>query len=251
MKNFKNGGSLAVAVFALFALLLCAVPQSRADAFADANRAFAQGRYAESASGYERVLKEDGYSAAVLFDLANADWRLGKTGDAILNYRRAQWLAPRDPDIAANLLFAEKRAGVSEPGDSWAGNVSNLLSPNAWSWIGCGALTLLCAGVLGAQFRADRQTSFGLLSALSAVVLIVALGAIAVRSQEVDLAIISAKAAPALISPFGGAKTVCEFSAGQTVNVEKAYGGFRLVRDFAGHSGWVNQAELGMIAADS
>jgi hypothetical protein len=40
--------------------------------FETANNAFAQGKYAEAARSYESIIAQQGYSAPVLFDLANA-----------------------------------------------------------------------------------------------------------------------------------------------------------------------------------
>jgi tetratricopeptide (TPR) repeat protein len=235
----------------LFATGLVGVAQVHADAFEEANRAFAAGQFAESARGYETVLKHDGYSAAVLFDLGNADLRLGQTGDAILNFERAKWLAPHDPDIAANLRFAQKRAGLVATPDSWSENVAGCFSPNGWAWLATVALVVLCAGILGVQLAGKYRNGLYLLNTVSAVVLVVAIGAVAVRYQQLDQAILPAKVTPGLISPFTGAKPVAEFSAGQTVTVERAHGGFCFVRDPAGHSGWVSNGQVVMVVPKS
>ena len=118
---------------------------ARADTFEEANRAFAAGQYAESARGYQAVLKANGYSAAVLFDLGNAELRLHKVGDAIVDYERARWLAPQDPDINANLRYARRQAGLVAPEDSWSEHLADGLSPNGWAWLASGALCACCA----------------------------------------------------------------------------------------------------------
>ena len=51
----------------------------------------------------------------VLFNLGNAYYRNGELGEAIRAYRHAQTLAPRDPDIRANLGFAAQTAGAELP----------------------------------------------------------------------------------------------------------------------------------------
>jgi tetratricopeptide (TPR) repeat protein len=241
---------LALLALGLVAAWL-AVPAARADTFEDANRAFAAGQYAESARGYEAVLKRDGYSAAVLFNLGNADLRLGKIGDAILSYERAKWLAPHDPDITANLRFAQKQAGLGATEESWEDNAAGFLSPNAWAWLASSSLVVLCAGIFGTQLRWKYRGYLPLLNTVSALVLIVAGGGVAIRYQQLDRAILPGKVTPALISPFNGAKTVSEFSAGQTVTVEKNHGGYSFVRDLAGRSGWVGSGQVAMIAPRS
>ena len=221
--------------------------QARANMFEDANRAFAAGQFAESARGYEAVLKQDGYSAAVLFNLGNADLRLGKIGDAILNFERAKWLAPHDPDIAANLSFARKQAGLVPAPDSWSENVAGLCSANGWAWLASVALAVLCAGLVVVQFPGKYRGGLYLLNAGSATVLVLALAAMAVRYQQLERAVLPAKVTPGLISPFTGAKPVAEFSAGQMVTVERTHAGFCFVRDQAGHSGWVSDGEVAMV----
>ena len=233
---------------ALLAVLFC-VAHARADAFEDAGRAFAEGHYAESVRGYESVLKTNGYSAAVLFNLGNAELRAGNVGEAILDYQRARWLAPHDPDIAANLRFAQKQAGLATTEESWSESAADFFSPNGWAWLASGTLAALCAGILGAQLRGERRLAFRWLGTAVALVLIAAGGALVVRSQELDRAVLPAKATPALVSPFDGAKTLFDFPAGQTVEVEKTHAGFCFVRDAGGHTGWVNRAQVATIVA--
>ena len=229
-------------------VVLGLVSNARADAFDDANRAFAAGRYADSVQGYQAVLKHDGYSPAVLFNLGNAELRLGQTGDAILDYERARWLAPRDPDIAANLRFARQRAGLAAADESWTTQAADLLSANAWAWLGSAALVALCAGIVAAQFRGGRRAGWWwLANTASALVLLAAVGAVLVRAGQLDRAILPAKNTPALISPFGSAKTAFEFPAGETVRIEKTHADYSFVRDAVGHAGWVSDSQVGRI----
>lgn len=228
------------------------VSAARADAFDDANRAFAAGRYANSVHGYQAVLKENGYSPAVLFNLGNAELRAGRPGDAILDYERARWLAPRDPDIAANLRFARQRAGLAVTDAPWTTHAADLLSANAWAWLGSAALVALCAGVIITQLHGRRRAAWWrLANTASAAVLLAAVGAMAVRAGQLDRAVLPVKGTAALISPFVGAKTAFEFPAGETVNIEKTHADYSFVRDAAGHAGWVSDAQVGRIVTPS
>jgi tetratricopeptide (TPR) repeat protein len=221
---------------------------ARADTFEEANRAFAAGQYAESARGYQTVLKQNGYSAAVLFDLGNAELRLHKVGEAILEYERARWLAPQDPDIIANLRYARRQAGLAPvTEESWAEHLADALSPNDWAWLASGALCISCAGLLGSRLRRHYRGYLTLLSAVSILILTVACLAVLLRSQQLDRAILAAKDTPALLSPFAGARTAYEFSGGQMVDVERTHGGFDFVRDVGGHSGWVADGQVAMV----
>ena len=247
----KKQCNISFLILGLAVALLAASATGRADAFEDANRAFAAGQFAASARGYESVLKRDGYSAAVLFNLGNADLRMGQTGDAILNFERAKWLAPHDPDINANLRFARQQAGLATSPASWSEALAGLFSPNDWAWLATGSLVVLCAGILLRQSQAKYRGGLYLLNAASAIVLFVSAAAVAVRYQQLDRAILPAKVTDGLISPFTGAKTMAVFPAGQTVVVERSHGGFRFVRDQAGHSGWVNSGQVALVVPGS
>jgi hypothetical protein len=74
------------------------------------------GQAATAAQAGESNTGPSGYSAAALFNRANSCARDGKTGLAILNYERAQLLAPNDSDIAANLHFVRTKAGLPVSG---------------------------------------------------------------------------------------------------------------------------------------
>lgn len=96
-----------------FAILLGIVSYSSIAAtveedFEQANRLYEQGRYTESAQAYEKILKAGRASAAVYFNWGNALFKSGKIGMAIYAYLNAERLAPRDPDVKANLEFARK-----------------------------------------------------------------------------------------------------------------------------------------------
>src|SRR5216684_895 len=84
---------------------------SPADEFKAANQLYDAGNFSEAVAAYEKLEPK---TAPVYFNLGNAYFRQDKLGQAILNYERARRLAPRDPDILANLKFAERRLGVDE-----------------------------------------------------------------------------------------------------------------------------------------
>ncbi|HYE29887.1 MAG TPA: tetratricopeptide repeat protein [Methylomirabilota bacterium] len=76
--------------------------------FDQANRAYEQKDYAEAARLYERLIQQNGSSAAVHFNLGNAFYRQEEVGRAVAHYLRAQRLNPRDGAIRANLRQARE-----------------------------------------------------------------------------------------------------------------------------------------------
>ena len=212
--------------------------------FDDANRAFAEGHYAESAQDYENLLHQHGWSAAVLFNLANADVRQGKTADAILSYERALWLAPEDPDILANLNLTRKQLGLGIPETSWYEHAADTFSPNAWAWISSGLFTLLCAALFAAQGLPQKRRLLRVAAVGAALALFISGAALTIQSQNLQRAVVMSGSASALISPFTNAKMAFPVAAGELVHVEKAYGDFWLVKSSDGRSGWMPKEQV-------
>lgn len=145
-------------------------------AFDSANRLYAEGKFAEAAGAYQRILGTGVASPAIYFNLGNAFFKSGQIGRAIAAYRQAEQSSPRDPDLRANLQFARNqvqgptlRAGHLE---RWLGT----LSLNEWSWLGAGAVWLTFALLTARQLRpalARPLRSWTLAMGTLAVVLIV------------------------------------------------------------------------------
>ena len=83
--------------------------------FADASRAYDENRLPDAVAGWESLLAEGQALPEILFNLGNVYYRSGRLGPAIRAYRHALSLAPRDPDVRANLGFAAQTAGIDLP----------------------------------------------------------------------------------------------------------------------------------------
>ena len=81
---------------------------SPAAVFRRANALYSQKKYAEAIQLY-RDIKEAGWrSSSLYYNLGNACFKEGDLGRAVLNYRRAENLSPRDPEIRKNLQYARE-----------------------------------------------------------------------------------------------------------------------------------------------
>jgi tetratricopeptide (TPR) repeat protein len=235
-----------ILVYLAVAAALALPTMARAASLDDANGAFAAGQYAESTADYEAVLAANGYSAPVLFDLGNSYFREGNYPKAILAYKRAQWLAPNDEDIQANLRLAQQQAGAPVEQAPVYAKFTSALSVNGWAWTGCAAWTLLCVFLV---LRAMWPARGGLLATgavLCGFVLLDAIAAIALSSGGMRDAVVVDKSPQALVSPFPGAGEQPGFAPapGSTVKIEKAYNDYLLVADDAGHTGWMAKGQI-------
>lgn len=213
----------------------------------DAHRAFAEGKYHESTQDYQAVLAEKGYSAPVLFDLGNSFFREGNLAQAILAYKRAQFLAPGDPDIAANLQYAQKQAGVAVAEPQWSDKLTGMLSASGWAWLGFAAWSIFCVSLFLRRILPQQRSLFSLSGVVSVLVLAAAIAASVVSSGELNQAVVVEKKAAALISPFPAAQTEFTPAPGETVTVQKAYNDFLLVTDRAGHNGWIAKGQVAQV----
>ena len=195
--------------------LFCSLHPPQAATLDDANRAFADGKYHESTLAYQTLIAQNGFSAPVLFDLGNSLYRQGDLAQAILAYRRAQWLAPNDPDIAANLQAAQKKAGVAVSEPRWSDAIAHTLSASEWAWVGCAAWTLLCLSLLARVLLPQRRGLLSFVAVIDTVVLFAAIAGAVLASDGLNQAIVTDKNASALISPFPMAQTVVFAGSGR------------------------------------
>lgn len=230
-----------------------APPATVEQRFEAANAAFGEGRYAEARDGFARLICEEGASAALLFNLGNASFRAGDVGEAILAWERALLLAPRDPDVRANLRQARSVAELEPPpAGAWAA-FTRLLNVDGWAWAASGALWVLCGALLAMRLpREDVRPTLhrGLrpLAACTALALLVAAAACFARLRDADRAVVLGADPVLRVAPYASATASSELTPGEIVHVEREHGGFTLVRTSDGKSGWIADASVGRIA---
>jgi hypothetical protein len=97
-------------ILAVCWLVVAVVPVSAGEPenlFRKGNEAYSDGRFMEAAGYYQEILRYGINDARVEYNLANANFKLGHLGEAILHYHRAALLDPTDDEIRGNLEFAE------------------------------------------------------------------------------------------------------------------------------------------------
>jgi len=135
-----------------------------------ANQLYASGHYGEAARIYEQEIARGVQDSAIYFNLGNAYFEQGDMGRAVLNLQRAAELAPRDPDIQANLALARQQTTelfAAEP----SGPVAVLAKLTSWMtlneaailvlalWFLLGFFILAYREVQGSRGRRLAQTS--------------------------------------------------------------------------------------------
>lgn len=190
-----------------------------ADEWKRANDEYAAGRFREAAELYQSLAKSGETTAALFYNLANADYRLGDLGQAILNYERALALEPHYPEAAANLRLVRDKARALE------------LKRNAFEqFVARGTTTQysvaaavafwIAAFAIAGLFLAWRGSA--LVATLAVLAVLTFAGAVYVlyslRSEQL-LAIVTAKNVDARLATADSAGTVLVLPAGSEVKI--------------------------------
>lgn len=89
--------------------MTCVANASAAGVTADADSAYAQGRYSEAVELYKEAAAKEGVSTELYYNLGNAYCRAGDYGHALANYERAIRLDPSNQEARGNIDYIESR----------------------------------------------------------------------------------------------------------------------------------------------
>jgi tetratricopeptide (TPR) repeat protein len=251
--NGENTGKKILQSVGVIVALLASVTgvqaQTNPDRFLQGNKLYEQGKYAQAAAIYEELLRTGEVSPALYFNAGNAWFKAGELGRAIYDYRRAERLAPRDPDIRANLGIARAQAGTSDaalPGSRWTRWVGRI-TLNEWACAASGALALffivLAARQLSPAFGKSSGSLAWLLGAAS-VWLLMCLG-LSINQQLLErTSIIIVPEAVVRWGPDEESKSAFTAHDGMEMVVLGRDGDWLQVSDAARHIGWLQQKNV-------
>jgi tetratricopeptide (TPR) repeat protein len=229
----------------LFLFLVQCATLNAADApshFEQANRLYEQGKYSEAASLYESMIKAGRHSSAVFFNLGNCYFKSGNLGRALLNYRVAERIAPRDPDIQGNLRFTRERVpgGNSLDEPIWKramlyftlNELAVFCSALFWGWA-----ALACATALRPDLKPKLRTYFiGVQLALAVAILALVLAWFASRGR---IAIVTASQATVHLGPVAESQAAFTALNGVELKLLARRDDWLQVTDRSDRSGWV------------
>lgn len=219
--------------------------------FESGNEHYAGGEYSAAIEKYNGILDGENKNAHVYYNLANAYFKSGKMGMAILNYKRAKRILPRDADINANYKFA--RAGVGGKIIPDKGILSRLRLRSYSESLTTDELTLLASSAyviimlflfVIVIFRDAKRMLVFLMIPLFLYMLFNT----AVISQKIGNAdkeaVIIAPGVEALFAPFETATKFFILNEGLEVKIISAKDGWRKIKRSDGKTGWVREDEI-------
>ncbi len=227
-------------------------------AWDEGNKAYIDGDYKRAIECYDSIIDRDRYSVKLYYNLANAYFKVGETGRAILYYNKALKLAPSNDDVRYNLTIAEaqtkdKIAVVPEFFlNRWMRGIRNSMSCTAWSVLSLVAFAAVFAFallfLLSGRIAVRKTGFYGALAALLAFV-ITASFAIAERRDMLrrEQAIVMSSAISVKSSPDRSATDLFVLHEGTKVRIATEIDGWYEIVIADGKKGWTESRNIEQI----
>lgn len=220
--------------------------------FERANLQYDRGNFREAKKGYDFLVANGHYSAALFYNLGNAEFRLGHKGEAILDYERALALEPSQPEARANLTYARDQTGAKIAPRNWRDRLVADLNANSYCWAavaaGWAGLFILAAIVQGSH--ASRKALW-LALVCCAAVFGYSIFAIQFLEKERSLAIVTAKTADARFAPADNSTLAAVLPAGSRVRILEKRGAWSYSELPDGSRAWIPAAAVGNVRLNS
>jgi tetratricopeptide (TPR) repeat protein len=220
--------------------------------FAEANKLYEEGKYSQAAAAYDGLLQRGRISPEIYFNAGDAWFKAAQMGRAIYSFRRAEELAPRDPDIRANLQIARNQAGTGAaalPGNRWTRWVERL-TLNEWTVSASAAAALffllLTARQLSPAF-AKSTGGWSIILAAVSVWLLACLGLSVDQRWLEKSSIVLVSEAVARRGPMDESQSAFTAHDGAELMVLSRDGDWLQVSDAAKHIGWLQQKEVALM----
>jgi len=226
--------------------------------FDKANALYNDGKYAEAIDQYEAILDSKEHSAALYFNLGNANYKLNNIAPSIYYYEKALQLDPKDKDIQSNLAFAQNMTidaieKVPEVGFSKIiNNIVNTFNTDTWAEIAIGGVLLFVIIFLMYHFSystSKKRVAF----VVSIVSLIVTFLAVAMAFQKSGLdkknnpAIVFVQESRVKSDPNPTSEEVFRLHEGTKVQVVETYEGWNKIKLSDNSTGWIPSKEIKLL----
>ena len=245
--------------FILIAILFATFTLSaQNDLLQQANEAYVKSDFQTAAGLYEELLKANGESATVYYNLGNSYYKLNKIAPSILNFERALLLEPGNNDIRFNLEIAKLKAvdRIEPVGDffltEWFRSIQNLLNTDDWSIfsIVCFILLITCLFF----FFFSRRIFLKKLGFYASMVLFIGVvsGNCFAYNQKQKLtrrneAIIFVPTITIKSSPDNSGTDLFILHEGTKVKLKSKLGNWNEIETADGNVGWIKSSEIEVI----
>lgn len=222
------------------------------------NDHYAQGRYQEAIDAYKRVLDLNQESAALYYNLANANYKLNNIGPTVFYYEKALQLHPSDSQIRNNAAFAENmKIDVIEtmPVNAvkrWANKVITFLTADGWAIAAILFVVLFVLSFLGYYFGygTARKRTFFTLASLSLLLMIASVSfaySAFAKANNDNPAIVFASETEVKSEPSLGSTLVFKLHEGTKVQVLEEVNNWNRIQLIDGKTGWLPSEDIKLL----
>lgn len=216
---------------------------------------YRNGKYQEAVDSWMQILDKGEHSAALYFNIGNAQYRLNQIGPSIYYYEKALQLSPNDPDIKSNLAFAENaRIDSIEPlprtiFSKWYENFAEILTFNGWAILAV-VFSFLFVGLFLMYYFSFSERRKRLLFASSLFASFFLLGTLAMAFftytdySKNKLAIIFANEIEVKTEPSMGSSNAFVLHEGTKVQIIAQDGNWYRISLDDGKDGWIPATDL-------
>jgi len=243
---------LIIPLFFLEGSCFAAETPSVEEIYFEANRAYKEDRYPDAINGYLRLIDSGYVNGHLYYNLGNAYYRSGQLGRAILNYKRAQLLIPRDADLNFNLRYAlDQTKDAISP-------AQNLLK-QAFFWLdgitfrelmwGVALLNIMFWGILVLRLFVRSEWTYYVFIVLL-IFWLVGGASLGVKWYQLktDLrAVILAEEVDVLAGPDSNDTVLFKLHEGTTIYRERTEDGWALIRLSENKRGWIKSSAIEQI----
>jgi tetratricopeptide (TPR) repeat protein len=222
--------------------------QSQAE-FDHANQLYEQEDYAAAIVAYRALLERDQASPALRFNLGNAYLQAGQTGQAIVQYRLARQLNPRDPDILTNLRFARDKVGHYRE-SRLVGRLLHALTLNEATVLAASVLWLWCMAVTVGQARRQWRKLLRphvLVLSILCVAGLAWFGLVLLHRLGEAQAVVITREAVCRYGPFEESQSFFTLPDGAEVSIVDRKGDWVQVKDSSKRLGWLENHQVTLV----
>jgi tetratricopeptide (TPR) repeat protein len=215
--------------------------------FSAANELYAQGKFADAASAYQKILQASGQSPALLFNCGNAEFKAGHIGQAIAAYRQAALLAPRDAELRANLAFVRHQVpGAPFQESRWQDWVDSL-TLNEGALLAAFFFWIMFMLFAVRQLRPTLTPKLRGITRLAVVLAVFSCAFLALQAANhfnASVAVVTGTEAIARSGPFEDAQSTFTAHDGAELRVLDRHDDWVQAADGSGKTGWFSQKQV-------
>lgn len=225
--------------------------------FYKANSLYEQSEYENASEEYAKILAIDAESGPLYFNIGNTFFKMGKTGYAILAYKKAQRLIPGDSDLKSNLAYTESLTEDSALQAMPQNRIAWLFkfpfreySLNTVSIILASLYLILIAMFLIGIINPVIKRRITILFYPTLAGFLLTLGAFSIRYYNEEIlshGVVVTKEAECKYEPIDKSNNYFTLKEGQEVLVINTRNGWRRIRRLDGKLAWVKSDTIGEI----